>query len=86
MADIGFTVDQQRMVRIRRQLHAHPERGWELEQTTALVKAELEDIGIPYEFESKPPLKWWFAHALEGPITGFTPKGVLKEFDTALHL
>ncbi len=28
--------------------------------------------------KSKPPLKWWFALALKGRITGSTPKGALK--------
>ena len=51
MTALDFTVDQERMVRIRRELHAHPERGWELDRTAALVRAELDDIGIPYEFE-----------------------------------
>ena len=28
--------------------------------------------------QSKPPLKWWFAHALEGRFTGSAPQGALK--------
>lgn len=51
MNALSFTVDQPMMVRIRRELHAHPEQGWELDQTTALVRRELDAIGIPYEFE-----------------------------------
>ena len=44
-------VDQEMMVRLRRELHMHPELGWDLDHTTALVRAELDKIGIPYEFE-----------------------------------
>ena len=51
MNALSFTVDQPMMVRIRRELHAHPELGWELDRTTALVRRELDAIGIPYEFE-----------------------------------
>ena len=44
-------VDQEMLVRIRRELHMHPELGWDLDRTTALVRRELDLIGIPYEFE-----------------------------------
>ena len=37
------------MVSIRRQLHMYPELGWELYNTSALVKKTLDEIGIPYE-------------------------------------
>lgn len=46
-----FSVDQEMMVRVRRALHMHPELGWELTRTTALVRQELDKIGVPYEFE-----------------------------------
>ena len=42
-------VDQQDLVRIRRQLHMYPELGWELPMTSALVREELDKAGIPYE-------------------------------------
>lgn len=42
------TVDQQELVRIRRQLHMYPELKWELTKTVSLVKEELNKIGIPY--------------------------------------
>ena len=42
-------VDQPMMVRVRRQLHMYPELGYDLPLTTALVKAELDAIGVPYE-------------------------------------
>ena len=35
-------------VDIRRKLHMYPEIGFDLERTTALVKAELEKIGVEY--------------------------------------
>ena len=44
-------VDQSMLVRIRRELHMHPELGWDLDRTTALVRRELDEIGIPYEFD-----------------------------------
>ncbi|MDO4836972.1 MAG: amidohydrolase [Clostridia bacterium] len=45
-----YPVDQEMMVRIRRELHMYPERGWDLDRTAALVCHELDAIGIPYEF------------------------------------
>lgn len=43
-----FTIDQEYAVKIRRQLHMYPEIGFDLPKTTALIKQELEDMGIPY--------------------------------------
>ena len=34
--------------------------------------------------QSKPPVNWWYAQALEGPNTDLVPKGTWK-FDTALQ-
>ena len=34
--------------KIRRQLHEHPETGFDLPNTIALVKSHLDEIGIPY--------------------------------------
>ncbi len=42
-------IDQEDLVRIRRELHAHPELGWDLTETSALVRRELDKSGIPYE-------------------------------------
>ena len=42
-------IDQEDLVRIRRELHAHPELGWDLTETSALVRRELDKAGIPYE-------------------------------------
>ena len=42
-------IDQAELVRIRRQLHMYPELRWELPLTAALVKEELDKIGVSYE-------------------------------------
>ena len=36
------------VVKMRRQIHTHPEIGFELPKTLALVRSELEAMGIPY--------------------------------------
>ncbi len=41
-------IDNRYIVDIRRRLHMRPEIGFELPDTVALVKAELEKIGVPY--------------------------------------
>ncbi len=46
-----FLIDQDMMVRVRRELHRHPELGWELDNTSALVRRELNAVGVSYEFE-----------------------------------
>ena len=43
---LTFTVDQEMMVRLRRELHMYPELGWELTKTSALVRKTLDEIGI----------------------------------------
>ena len=40
---------QEDLVKLRRELHMHPELRWDLDRTAALVKRELDAIGIPYE-------------------------------------
>jgi amidohydrolase len=47
--DVNIPVDAGELVRIRRQLHMYPELGWDLEKTSALVRAELDKAGIPHE-------------------------------------
>jgi len=42
-------VCQEELVRIRRELHMYPELRWDLDRTAALVKRELDAIGISYE-------------------------------------
>ncbi len=44
-----YPLDQAELVRIRRQIHMYPELKWDLPMTHALVCAELDRIGIPYE-------------------------------------
>lgn len=51
MDEPRFSIDQDWLVRIRRELHAHPEIGWELENTVRVVRRELDAIGIPYEVD-----------------------------------
>lgn len=41
-------INQEELVRIRRQLHMHPELKWDLPMTSALVKAELSKAGIGF--------------------------------------
>lgn len=35
---------------VRRTLHEHPELKWEEEQTSALIRQELDQIGVAYEY------------------------------------
>ncbi len=48
------SVDLPMMVRLRRELHRYPELGYELPRTTALVKRELDAMGVPYTEEYGP--------------------------------
>ncbi len=41
-------IDQQELVRIRRELHMYPELRWDLDRTAALVRRELDAAGIAY--------------------------------------
>ena len=45
----AYPLDQEDLVRIRRQLHMYPELRWDLPMTHELVCRELDAIGIPYE-------------------------------------
>lgn len=40
--------DRERVVQVRRELHQHPELGFELPYTVSVVKRELDAIGVPY--------------------------------------
>ena len=44
----------QYVVGIRRKLHKHPEIGFDLPETTALVTGELDRLGIPYRTDLAP--------------------------------
>ena len=46
----GIYIDNEYLVKLRREIHMHPELGWELDRTSALVCRELEAMGIEYEF------------------------------------
>ena len=41
-------IDNSYIVALRRELHQNPELGFELPRTVAIVKRELDKIGIPY--------------------------------------
>ena len=42
-----------RMVELRRTLHAHPELAFEEEHTARVIMQELERLGIPYDYGGK---------------------------------
>lgn len=46
-----YKIDHDYVIRIRRELHRIPELAFELPKTTAVVKRELDDLGIPYTEE-----------------------------------
>lgn len=43
-----FNIDNEYIVKIRRELHMYPEVDYDLPKTVALVKRELDAMGIPY--------------------------------------
>lgn len=43
-----FQIDRDYVLAVRRTLHEYPEIGFDLPRTTALVKRELDGLGIPY--------------------------------------
>ena len=47
---IPFKVDQDYIVAVRRELHMYPELAWDLDKTSALVRRELDKMGIEYAF------------------------------------
>ena len=42
-------VNQEELVSLRRELHMYPELRWDLDRTAALVRRELDKIGVSYE-------------------------------------
>lgn len=43
-----FTVDKEKIIALRRELHEYPEVDFDLPKTVALIKRELDAIGVPY--------------------------------------
>jgi len=43
-----INIDKDYVINIRRMIHEYPEIGFDLPRTTALVKSELDKMGIPY--------------------------------------
>ena len=44
-------IDKDYIISLRRKIHEYPEIGFELPETIALVKRELDKMGIPYTEE-----------------------------------
>ena len=45
---IHYNIDHEYIINIRRELHKHPEIGFDLPNTIAVVKRELDAMGIEY--------------------------------------
>ena len=43
-----FTIDNDYIVKIRREIHEYPETGFDLKKTVSVVERELSAMGIPY--------------------------------------
>lgn len=43
-----INIDEEYIIRLRREIHMYPEVDYDLPKTVALVKRELDSIGIPY--------------------------------------
>lgn len=52
-----------RMVELRRTIHQHPELAYEEVETARLIMAELDQLGIPYDYGGK-------GHGVVGRLTG----------------
>lgn len=48
MSNIKYKVDQEYIKRIRREIHRHPELGFDLPNTLAIVRRELDALGVWY--------------------------------------
>ena len=48
-------IDNEYLVSLRRELHMYPELRWELPRTAALVKRELDRIGVEYVADAYGP-------------------------------
>ena len=65
-----YPLDQEDLVRIRRRLHMYPELKWDLPLTSALVREELDRIGVPYEADVYG--KNSVVATINGDLPGFT--------------
>ena len=45
---MSYQIDKDYIIRLRRELHKVPEVGFDLPKTLAIVRRELDAIGIPY--------------------------------------
>lgn len=61
MSDIRSFVDTifDELVSIRRDIHAHPELGMHEVRTSALIRSELEKMGVGPRSGSPCPPPWW---------------------------
>ena len=48
---LKYNIDSDYIIRIRREIHEYPELGWNLPKTSAVVKRELEAMGIAWSEE-----------------------------------
>lgn len=48
---MGFHIDKEYIIRIRRELHKVPELSFDLPETLKIIRRELEALGIPYSEE-----------------------------------
>ncbi|MBE6595024.1 MAG: amidohydrolase [Ruminococcaceae bacterium] len=48
MSNLTLTIDKDYILSIRHELHMYPELAFDLPKTTALIRRELEAMGIPY--------------------------------------
>ena len=46
--------DEQHIIDLRREIHAHPELGFDLPNTVAIVRRELDALNIPYRLDYAP--------------------------------
>lgn len=74
------TIDKNYIIRLRREIHMNPEVGFELPNTIALVKRELDAMDIPYTEEYG---KSSVVATINGDCKGFTI-GIRADMDALL--
>ena len=42
-------MNEEELIRLRREIHMHPGLAWDVDETADIVCRELESFGIPYE-------------------------------------